>query len=61
MHRNANFIHPRKYNRDNRRTGHSDSIENFKFEHSLFVRIFCYALCIPKDGICSMNYVVLFF
>ena len=32
MHRNANFIHPRKYNRDNRRTGHSDSIENFEFE-----------------------------
>ena len=32
MHRNANFIHPRKYYRDNRRTGHSDSIENFKFE-----------------------------
>ena len=32
MHRNANIIHPRKYNRDNRRTGQSDSIKNFEFE-----------------------------
>jgi hypothetical protein len=32
MHKNKNFIHPRKYNRDNRMTGIFESIENFEFE-----------------------------